>query len=113
MRTNFSMENQNLVMVRGDTLSFNIRCINNMDEDIDFDKVFFTCKKNPNDEEIIFRKSLDDGITFEGGLYIIRAAPEDTQEVEIGKYYYDVRAEVGNDAYTLVRGTLTIEQNIS
>ena len=106
------LENQNLLMTRGDTLSFNLECVNNMDERIEFDKIFFTCKKNP-DDDAIFRKELGDGITFEDGIYVVRASPEDTAEAEIGKYYYDIKAEIDDDAYTLVRGTLTIEQNIS
>lgn len=113
MRTNFRFEEQNLTMVRGDTLSFNMQCVNNANETIEADNVFFTCKRAPTDETAIFRKTLDDGITFEDGWYTLRVAPEDTRKAEIGQYYYDVEIVVGEDAYTVVRGTITIEQNIS
>lgn len=114
MRANFKMENQNITMVKGDTLSFGVMCKNQDGAPIEFDTAFFTCKKNGSDTGNIFRKSLNNGITFnDKGAYIVRVAPEDTQNVEIGRYFYDMEVGVGDDVFTILKGILEIEQDIS
>lgn len=114
MRANFKMENQNITMTKGDTLSFGVVCEDQEGQPIEFDTAYFTCKKNPSDLNNIFRKSLNNGITYNGeGAYIVRVAPEDTKYTEAGRYYYDLEVGEGNDIFTILKGILEIEQDIS
>ena len=76
---------QNLTMVRGDTLSFDL-VLSDMDGST-VTSIFFTAKKKATDETPVFQKSLGDGISLlEGSTYRVRVAPEDTAGVAAGKY---------------------------
>ena len=103
---------QNLSMVRGDTLSFDIRL-----SDLDgatISSLYFTVKKKASDEVFIFQKSLANGINLvEGTTYRVRVAPEDTSGVTAGKYAYDLQIGVGADIYTPLMGSLTIVQDVT
>lgn len=98
----------NIDMVRGDTLSFGFE-VDGIDN---LDTAFFTCKKNGDDTEFLFRKSLGNGIyAAENGKYGVRIAPEDTQNIEPGLYYYDVEIGVNGDIFTILQGRLKILQD--
>ena len=113
MRTNFQMENQNITMVKGDTLAFNAEVFYNDGEPVTVDSAYFTCKKRPASDDIVFQKSLEGGITQEDGLITVRIAPEDTIEADAGQYFYDFQIGVGNDIYTILIGMLSLEQNVT
>ena len=112
MRTNFQMEYQNITMIRGDTLAFNVEVIDQDGEPMTVDSAYFTVKKAIVND-IVFRKSLTDGITQTDNLLCVRVAPEDTQEIDEGRYYYDFSIGVDDDVYTPMIGMLSIEQDIS
>ena len=76
------------------------------------DSAFFTCKKAIVNE-IVFQKSLNSGISQSDGLMCVRVAPEDTADIDQGRYYYDFQIGVGNDVFTIMIGMLSIEQDIS
>ena len=42
-----------------------------------------------------------------------RKAPEDTYNVDLGTYYYDLEIWKNNDIYTILRGSLRIEKDIT
>lgn len=113
MRTNFNMENENITMVRGDTLSFNVEVTDENGEAVTVDSADFTCKKNAMGEENIFHKSLGAGIEQDGVLLTVRVAPNDTKDVEAGRYFYDLQLGVGDDVYTPMIGVLAIEQDVT
>ena len=113
MRTNFQMEYENITMTRGDTLSFNVEVYDQNEDPITADTVFFTCKKRLVHDDNIFQKSLGAGITQDDGLITVRVAPEDTAEVEAGLYFYDCQIGVDSDIYTVMKGILTIEQDVT
>lgn len=95
-------------MIRGDTFSFNIT-IENLE--VDLISLNFTCRTY-KDREIVFQKTLEDGcVKLEQGKYQIRVAPEDTENVQAGTYRIDLQAEWGADRYTLMSGTLKINQD--
>lgn len=103
-------KNFNLCMVRGDTLafSFEIEGINSLDT------AYFSCKANADDEEYVFQKSLSDGISnVESSKYRVRVAPEDTSDIEVGSYYYDLEIGANSDIYTILKGTLKVEQDVT
>lgn len=105
------MKDTKLSMVRGDTLAFGV-VIDGLDQDLD--TAYFSCKKNIDDTEYVFQKSLSDGISkVETGKYRVRVAPADTSEAELGDYYYDLQIGVNSDIYTVLRGKLIIEYEIT
>ena len=113
MRTNFQMENQNITMVRGDTLAFNVEVFDEDGNVVLVDSADFTCKKKPLGDENIFHKALGAGIVQSDGLLSVRVAPEDTKEVDAGRYFYDLCLGVDDDVYTVMKGILTIEQDVT
>lgn len=113
MRSNFKMENKNITMTRGDTLSFNVEVTDGDGELIEVDSAYFTCKKLSTDESNIFRKALGSGITQFDDCFVVRVAPEDTRNVDAGQYFYDLQIGVGDDIFTIMKGVLEIEQDVS
>lgn len=102
--------NRNLSMVRGDTFSFVFEA-GGVDH---LDTAFFSCKINADDEQYLFQKSLNDGITDRGnGQYSVRVAPNVTKDLEVGSYYYDLEIGKNGDIYTIMKGRLKIEQDIT
>lgn len=110
-RTNFRMEDENIIMIRGDTVAFGME-IDGLDEDLDF--CYFTCKENYTDEANLFQKSLGDGIKkIETGKYSIRIAPEDTKDAEAGMYFYDLTLGVNGDVFTVKNGVFCIKWDVT
>ena len=102
---------KNLKMVRGDTLSFGLE-IEGLGQDLD--TCYFSCKLNPDDTNYVFQKSLNSGISkVSTGKYRVRVAPSDTSNVEVGNYYYDLQIGVNGDIFTIIKGVLIIEREIS
>ena len=107
--------NTNLFMVRGDTFRFNLE-IEGLEEDLT--NAYFSCKKNKDDTTYIFQKSLGDGITKTeetetSKTYEIVVAPEDTNNVEDGNYFYDLQIQVDDDIFTPLLAILKIEKDIT
>ena len=113
MRTNFQMEYQNITMTKGDTVSFNVEVRDDYGDVVTVDTADFTCKKRFHGEEVVFHKYLNSGITQADGLLLVRIAPEDTADLDEGLYFYDMQIGLGADRYTILKGVLTIEQNVS
>ena len=107
----------NLEMIMGDTLSFAF--------EVEFDEVpqklekaDFTCKANFDDNDALFHKELEKGINFskQDGTklyYIVRVAPEDTENLEAGMYYYDLQIELNGDVFTVLNGAIKIESDVT
>lgn len=105
------MKDTNLTMVKGDTLAFGVK-IDGLDQDLD--TAYFSCKSDPTDTTYIFQKSLGDGITkVKTGKYRVRVAPSDTSGIEVGNYYYDLQIGVNSDVFTILRGKLKVEYEIT
>lgn len=103
-------KNINLCMVRGDTFafSFEVDGINSLTS------AYFSCKSNVDDTEYIFQKSLSNGISnVEGNKYRVRVAPEDTTNIEVGSYNYDLEIGANGDIYTILKGVLKVEHDIT
>ena len=113
MRTNFQFQNQNITMVKGDTLAFNVQVFDDDGQAVTVDSAYMTCKKRPTSTDKVFQKSLHNGIEQSDGLMLVRVAPEDTKEVDEGEYFYDFQIGVDDDIYTLMIGVLTLEQDIT
>ena len=112
--TIFNMQNQVITMVRGDSLSFGIQIYDQDKALMDIEEAFFSCKKNINDSAYVFQKSIADGIErMELGVYDVRVAPEDTAEIEAGRYFYDMQVRLNSDIFTIMKGVLEIEMNVT
>ena len=99
---------KNISMVRGDTLAFGMQFV---DLDQDLDTAYFTVRDNGT---IVVQKSLGNGISkVETGIYRVRIAPDDTEDLNPGYYSYDLEIGVNDDVFTILRGMLNIESDIT
>ncbi len=105
------MKETKLTMTRGDTLAFAVE-IEGLNQDLD--TAYFSCKLDPEDDAYIFQKSLTDGITkVSSGKYRIRVAPEDTEDMDLGFYYYDFEIGINSDIYTILKGKLEVTYDVT
>lgn len=107
--------NDNLKMVRGDTFSFTIE-IDGLTTDLT--DAYFSCKKNKDDENYVFQKSLGAGIektneTDTSKSYKVTVASSDTEEIDEGNYYYDLQIEADGEVFTPLLGVLNIVADIT
>ncbi len=103
-------------MMRGDTFSFDI-VLNDVDPE-SISSLYFTVKRKDTDSDTdaVIQKSLSNGISKVEGediRYRVRVSPEDTENVAAKKYVYDIQIGVTNDIYTLIKGNLSIEQDVT
>lgn len=103
---------QNIDMVKGDTLTFNFQ-LQGLEGDTP-NTIKFSCAEHFNYDPI-FTADLSDGITLETydtvkdiATYSVRIAPEKTEELDINRYFYDLQIELNEDVITLMRGRLTL-----
>ena len=111
------MEKTNLEMIKGDTLSFAVE-IEFDDKPQELENAFFTCKRNLDDGDVVFQKTLGKGISFRKQernkmYYVVRIAPEDTKDIETGHYFYDMQIEINGDVFTILIGALKIRNGIT
>lgn len=107
--------NTNLYMVRGDTFIFSVE-IEGLTENLT--SAYFSCKKNYDDENYIFQKSIGNGITKlknteTGMIYEVELAPEDTADVQSGNYFYDFQIEVDGNIFTPLNAILKIDKDVT
>ena len=101
----------NLAMMRGDTFAFGVE-IEDLDQDLD--SAYFSCKTSARSAGYIFQKTLGNGISkISTGKYRVRVAPEDTANCDAGSYRYDLQIGVNGDIYTVLKGELTISEDIT
>ena len=104
--------------IRGDTFSHPI-IVEGLGQDLD--SIHFTCRNGTNDDsEILFEKSLNNGISYlyydaetDTRTYVVRLVPNDTKDIQEGTYFYDEQVSVNGDVFTIMRGRFIIEQDIS
>ena len=108
---------RDISMVRGDTLSFGFQ-ITGLEGD-EPDEIYFSCKEHLEDDTYIFSISLGNGIekrSYEQATdtltYGVRVAPELTEDVDFGKYFYDLQLDINDDVLTLMKGKLSIEWEV-
>ena len=115
MRTNFQMDftmaDQNITMVSGDTLSYNVIVKDQSGEPVTVTGATFKAKKNLEDVSPAISLSLGSGITQDDGVLTVRIAPADTSSL-VGFLYYDMNITVDGDVFTLMKGMLQIEADV-
>jgi len=111
MRTNFQMTDENITLVTGDTLSFNIIVKDEYGNPVDVDDASFSVASSLTASSPLVHKTLDNGISQSGGVLTVRVAPEDWDGY-VGFAYYDCQIEVNNDRFTLLRGMIQLEADV-
>ena len=108
---------RDIAMIKGDTMSFGFQ-LKGLEGETP-DKVTFSCKSIIEDEYTVFAVSTDDTIDFvsydaetDKLTYTVRIPPYKTVYLELGRYYYDLKAEVNGDIITLMIGRLSIEFSV-
>ena len=105
------MINQNFTVVRGDTRQFRLNFI---DSETEPDELYFTLKDKSSDTTAILQKSLDDGIVkVEDEIsYDFTITHNDTKDLKLNNYIYQILALYGSDYETLVEGKLVITPEV-
>lgn len=105
---------RDISMVKGDTMSFGFQIQGLGDQRPD--EIHFTCKQDLEDENYVFERTLDNGVSFRGYdqetdtlTYGVRVPPAATADIQEGLYYYDLQLDINGDILTLMKGRLTIE----
>lgn len=105
---------RDISMVKGDTMSFGFQIQGLGDQRPD--EIHFTCKQDLEDENYIFERTLDNGVSFRSYdqetdtlTYGVRVPPDATDDIQEGLYYYDLQLDINGDILTLMKGRLTIE----
>lgn len=99
----------NLVMTRGETYEFTLMFRGLKDN---LTAVYFTVSTGGNESDIVFQRSLSQGVTkVSPEQYTVKIVPGNTESLPVGKYYYDVLVECNYNSYCVMRGILDIEQN--
>ena len=110
MRTNFNMAEENITMIRGDTVAFAIEFVGEY-RNIDLGHAYLTAKQNRESTTKAFQKTLGDGIEkIAIGKYSVRIDPDDTKDLDAGRYWYDLRVALMGEVFTLMWGILEIIQ---
>lgn len=90
------IQGTNISMIRGDSEVIKVSCRNESGVDFPFtegDIVYFTVKRSVYTEEKILQKIVTE---FTEGAALITILPEDTRELKIGAYYYDIQLNRAN-----------------
>ena len=100
----------NIKMVKGDTESFGFE----LEGVENLDAAYFSCKRNSQDENYLFQKSLNNGITKRAeNQYVVRITPDNTALLEPGQYWYDLEIIKNGDIFTIFRGVLELLPEIT
>lgn len=100
----------NIKMVKSDTESFGFE----LEGVENLDAAYFSCKRNSQDENYLFQKSLNSGITQRvENQYVVRIDPDDTALLDPGQYWYDLEISKNGDIFTIFRGVLELLPEIT
>ena len=109
---------RDIQMIKGDTLSFAFQIQGLGGEPPT--SIFFTCKETPESSEELFMLEPNDGIELrdydsDNDVYTfaLRVPPEYTQDLETGRYFYDLQMTCGDDVLTLMIGRFIIDYEIT
>ena len=100
----------NIKMVKGDTQSFGFE----LEGVENLNAAYFSCKRNSQDENYLFQRSLNNGITKRAeNQYVVRITPDNTALLEPGQYWYDLEISKNGDIFTIFRGVLDLLPEIT
>lgn len=100
---------------RGDTFAFSVK----LPLDAEVESMFFSVKKHAMNSSYILQKSLGNGIVDdtdendETKWFTVTVAPEDTNDLELGDYYYDLQVKIDGDVLTPIEGLFKVTTDIT
>ena len=104
---------KDMQIIQGDTCYLTITKLDDAGDQSDFENgevVVFSAKKNLKQEDYDIHS---ENATLIDGQMVIELTPEQTN-IALGDYYYDIQyVNLAKDVYTLVKGTLTIDWDVS
>ena len=104
---------QNFVLVRGISFTLDL-IIPELQNNTNLINLYFTVKNKNQNDKYIFQKNLLDGIVLiEKSQYRITIDAEDTINLLLDKYNYDLKIEFDNNIFTIIKGTLIIKDGIN
>ena len=103
---------QNIEMVRGDTLAFNFQLGGLTQAECEALTVTFAVT-NDYEEDALFEITNGTGIElidYVDGIatYSVAVSPTITTDMEVSRYYYDLQIEDADNKVTLMRGSFTL-----
>ena len=104
---------QNITMPRGDSRAYTVTLKDEAGVQIPFtagDSVFFTAKL---DLSVEVPDVLIEVTTFTDDSAVIHFVPSDTDSLDPGVYAYDIQWNTGTDKYTIIKGFLNIEEDVT
>lgn len=112
--------NQNIDMIRGDTLAFNFQLTGLGSQDAyEGLLITFAVAEHYDDEELI-EASNSDGIDLEKynaatdtATFSVYIAPNKTKTLDLASYYYDLQIKDDTNVITLMRGRLTLKWDVA
>lgn len=124
-RIDFAMntESIHLEMVQGDYTCGSVELVHHpggmkLDKSIKLDKAWWTIKEHIDDREFVVQKTLEHGIAKadpddDRGIYTFALYPADTEDLKPGEYVYDIRVQINDSKFTVMRGNMTILPSVT
>lgn len=107
----------NITMPRGDIrpVRFTVYNQDGTESNIAFDEIYFTVKKKYTDNDYIFQKRLTAGTieAVEDGGYQFVIESEDTDNLRIGNYVFDIELVQGTEIKQTTVGTLVLTNEVT
>ena len=112
--------NQNIEMVRGDTLAFDFQ-LSGLGSRSAYENLLitFAVAEHYDDEELI-EVTYDNGITLEEydtlsdtATFSVYVAPSMTKSLDLTRYFYDLQIKDDTNVITLMRGRLTLLYDVA
>lgn len=112
--------NQNIDMVRGDTLAFNFQ-LSGLGSQSEYEALIVTFAVAENyDDEALIECTNGNGVTLESydvtkdiALFSVSVSPNKTKTLDLARYYYDLQIKDENNVITLMRGRLTLVYDVA
>lgn len=112
--------NQNIDMVRGDSLIFNFT-LKGLESQSAYEDVEVTFSaSDTSDGDALITASIDDGIELveyddfsDVATFTVCLVPAKTKDLDVARYYYDLQISFDDNVATLMRGFLTLLWEIS
>lgn len=108
---------QNIDMVRGDTLAFNFQ-LQGLEGVTPF--IVFSCAEHYNDDPIFTANTsvgdiarIDYDATTDTATYSVVISPNKTKTMDLTRYYYDLELRTSDTVVTLMRGRLTLVYGVT
>jgi hypothetical protein len=105
----------NIDMIRGDTVNiqFEIESDTVLDLSSNDFQITFSLKQAATDTSYVFQKHKTAVTELSENNFVLRIAPEDTEELIPGYYYYDIQLNIGDNVYTIALGIFQIIRDIT